>query len=297
MSELRGKICLVTGSSSGLGKGTTELLAAKGASIIMVSRQNSRGESAYNEIRKIAREKVVWLPADLSSMNSVRSLYDKIDSKFDKINFLFNCAGIINLSRKTTVDGYEEMFETNYLSHFLLTNLLYGKLRNGSPSRVITVSGRGHKSRLTEGIRRGTIDFDDLQGSENFSFPQAAKQAVLAKIMFTYELARQWKNAGIEACTVCPGLTRTNLVSNHPSGVRLYMATRYLIQKPQSPQEGASHLIALAERTDDINGKYFEGSRRRLVEARSSDESYETRISERLWNESELLTGQSFNYK
>jgi retinol dehydrogenase-14 len=294
---MKDKICIVTGASSGLGKATAELLAGLGANVIMTSRLNERGKSAYNQINNIAPGKVSWIPADLSSLKSVRALFDVINKKCEKINFLFNCAGVILIKRNVTADGYERMFVTNYLSNFLLTNLLYKKLLAGSPSKVITVSGRGHKPSLTEGINKGTIDFNDLQGEKHFSFPKAAKQAVLAKIMFTYELARKWQSAGIEICTVCPGLVKTNIVSHLPRYVKDYMAVRFIIQNAQNPHEGASHLITLAIMKENINGKYFEGSRNKLKEARSLDESYDRNSMEKLWKVSELLVGQKFEYK
>jgi NAD(P)-dependent dehydrogenase (short-subunit alcohol dehydrogenase family) len=294
---MKDKICIVTGASSGLGKATAELLAGLGANVIMTSRLNKRGELAYNQINNIAAGKVSWVPADLSSLKSVRALFEAINKKYEKVNFLFNCAGVILIKRNVTTDGYESMFVINYLSNFLLTNLLYKKLLAGSPSKVITVSGRGHKPSLTEGINKGTIDFNDLQGAKHFSFPKAAKQAVLAKIMFTYELARKWQSAEIEACTVCPGLVKTNIVSHLPWYVKAYMAVRFIIQNAQSPHEGASHLITLATTKENVNGKYFEGSRNKLKEAKSLDESYDRNSREKLWKVSELLVGQKFEYK
>jgi len=294
---MKDKICVVTGASSGLGKATAELLNQSGARVIMVSRGNDRGQLAFNQISSAAGGRVSWIPADLSSLKSVRNLSEEIDRRFERIDFLFSCAGVILMKRLVTEDGYETMFATNYLGHFLLTNLLYKKLLAGVPSRVITISGRGHKARLTEGFREGTIDFSDLQCERHFSVPKAAKQAVLAKIMFTYELARKWKNSGIEVCTVCPGLTKTSLVSQLPWYVRAFMAVRFRMPGAQSPHEGASHLIDLASRQENINGKYFEGSRNGLKEARSSVQSYDIKTRERLWKTSEYLAEQEFDYE
>lgn len=295
--KLRDKLCIVTGASSGLGKAAAKLLLQREARVVMLSRDNERGKKEFRNFRKNYREKVDWIPADISSLKSIESFVKSFRRKYHKLTFLFNCAGIILMKRQTTEEGLEAIFATNYLGHFYLTNLLYEPLKAGSPSRVITVSGRGHKSSLTEGIKRGTIDLNDLQGEKHFSFVKASKQAVLAKIIFTYELSRRWKKSGIEACTVCPGLTRTNLVSNLPWYVRAYMAVRFFVARAQSSEEGAGHLIKLALTDKNINGKYFEGSRKRLKVASSSDESYDLSLAEKLWEASEGLVGRKFDYK
>ncbi len=295
-SKLKDKVCIVTGASSGLGKAAAKLLLQREAKVVMLSRDNERGQKEFRNFRMNYKEKVDWIPADLSSLKSIERFVESFRQKYPKLNFLFNCAGIILVKRKTTEDGLEAIFATNYLGHFYLTNLLYEPLKAASPSRVITVSGRGHKSSLTEGIRRGTVDLSDLQGEKHFSFAKASKQAVLAKIIFTYELSRRWKKSGIEACTVCPGLSRTNLVSHLSWYVRAYMAVRFCVARAQTAEKGAGHLIELALTDKNINGKYFEGSKKGLKEASSSDESYDLNLAEKLWAASEELVGRKFDY-
>lgn len=294
---MKDKICIVTGASSGLGNAAAKLLLQREAIVIMLSRDKKRGEKEFRNFRKNYGERVDWIPADLSSLKSIEKFVESFRQKYHKLNFLFNCAGIILMKRQTTEDGLEAILVINYLGHFFLTNLLYEPLKAGSSSRVITVSGRGHKSSLTEGIRKGTLDFSDLQGEKHFSFPKASKQAVLAKITFTYELSRRWKKAGIEACTVCPGLTRTHLVSSLPWYVRAYMAVRFFVARVQTAEEGASHLIQLAVTNENINGKYFEASRKGLREASSSDESYDLSLAKKLWKVSEELVGRKFDFR
>lgn len=288
-------ICVVTGASSGLGYGVSLLMARKGAKIIAISRDIERGRSVISELRDLYKGNIDWIPTDLSSIDSVRMTARIINDNYPEVNYLFNCGGVILLERQLTADGLETMFETNYLSHFLLTNLLYNKLLNGIPSKVITVSGRGHKARITEGFKKGTICFDDLQGEKRFSFVKAAKQAVLARIILTYELARRWGDKGIEASTVCPGLTRTNLTSQMPWFVKTFMKLRFKTGNVKTAIEGAAHLIKIAE-MKDTNGRYFEALKHSLREARSSEESYDAVTALRLWETSEKLVGQTFRY-
>jgi NAD(P)-dependent dehydrogenase (short-subunit alcohol dehydrogenase family) len=197
------------------------------------------------------------------------------------------------MQRSESVDGLEMMFATNYLGHFLLTNLLFDSLRASQNAKVITTSGSSHKSSVAEGLNTGTIDFNNLQGEKEFNFAQQSKQVVLAKILFTYELARKWAKYNISVCTLSPGLVKTNLVSQLPWYVRAYFNFRCALMRAQTPEVGAQHYLDLAAR-DDINGKYFEADSGELLEAHSSDESYDEVLAEKLWKVSEKLIGQSF---
>lgn len=294
--NLKEKLCIVTGASSGIGKGTALLLAKAGADVVMLSRDNKRGRRAFRQVKQAARGgRVEWIPADLSSQDSVRNFVGIFQERHQKLHILFNCAGVQYLNRVITVDGLEAMFATNYLGHFLLTTLLMESLKAGAPSLVINISGRRHKSPPGEGVNEGSIRFNDLQGEHNYSFAQATRQATLARILFTYETARRWEKHGIYACTLCPGTTRTGLFNNFPWRARLHFYFRSLRKKAQTPEEAARHLISLASKTSykNINGKYFEGSRGLLQEARSSPESYNAETAARLWEISEELVRYS----
>lgn len=292
MNGLENKICLVTGASSGIGKGVAKIMAQMGAQVIMVSRDKPRGKEAYEEIKGISKNAVDWMPADLCSIESINRLSQNLKDKYPRLDILFNCAGDKIMKKYSTIDGFDGLFFSNYLGHFLLTNLLFEMLKNGASSKVITISGRGHKASKTEGNFNGTINFDDLQGTKHFSYGKYAKQATLAKILFTYELSRRWKGYGIAAATLCPGLTRTNQGEYFPLPLKMLVPLVYMLKDTQTPEEGAMHLVELAKNENgEINGKYFEGDKKGLFEAKSSDESYDMAAAKKLWIESEKLLG------
>lgn len=297
MSGLENKVCLVTGASSGIGKSVAKIMAQMGAKVIMVSRDKPRGKEAYDEIRNISKNVVEWLPSDICSIESIKSLSQNIKDKYPKLDILFNCAGDKIMTKYNTIDGFDGLFFSKYLGHFLLTNLLFEVMKNGAPSKIITISGRGHKSSKTEGNFNGTINFDDLQGIKHFSYGKYAKQATLAKILFTYELSMRWESYGIAATTLCPGLTRTNQGEYFPLPLKILVPLVYMLKETQTPEEGAMHLVELAKKENEqINGKYFEGGRKGLFEAKSSDESYDVTIAKKLWEESEKLLSQQYAF-
>ena len=257
------KVCIVTGASSGLGRGVAGRLAGEGGVVILLSRDNDRGRRAAADLRRI-NHRVDWSPTDLSSRSSVRRFVHRVAARHDRCDLLFNCAGIQRMRRETSPDGLELMLATNYLGHFFLTNLLFDRLRAGNDPRVITVSGSSHKASVAEGRHVATIDFDDLNGERDFNFARQSKAVVLAKILFTYELARRWGPHGIAACTLSPGLVRTNLVAGLPWWVRAYMAVRCRVACAQSPDEAA----APCSRRDRVTSRTM--SRRRSASGRKA---------------------------
>lgn len=185
------KSVLVTGANSGLGKACAKQLADMGYHVILMCRDAERGQQALLEIRKLSfNTEVELMLCDLTSQCSIRNLATEFYSRYTSLNGLLNCAGIRTLDRRLTEDGLELMFGSEYLGHYLLTNLLIPALIAGAPSRVITISGEGHKAGV-EGGNGATINFDDLQYEKKWDVYKASKQVVLAKILYTYELARR----------------------------------------------------------------------------------------------------------
>ncbi|MCS4538977.1 MAG: SDR family oxidoreductase [Thaumarchaeota archaeon] len=273
-----GKTCIVTGSSSGIGKATALGLAKAGASVILVCRGQEKGEAAMNEIiQKSGNQKVSLMIADLSSQNAIRKLANDLTTNHDKLHVLVNNAGVFLAKRRLTEDGLEMTFAANYLAPFLLTNLLLPTLKASAPSRIVTVASTAHYG--------ATIDFDNLQGERGYSGFTAYSRSKLADIMFTYELARRIEGNNVTANCLHPGVVRTNLGKNNWWMFRLAL-TLFAPFLP-SPEGGARTSIYLATSRDveGVTGKYFVKEK----EAKSKA-SYDEGVSERLWDVSVKLT-------
>src|SRR2546427_1322528 len=152
---MKDKVVMITGANSGIGKAASLALAKMGANVVMVTRNKEKGEAARSEIIRESQNGCVdLLLADLSSIESVRSLATECQKKYSKLHVLINNAGLFNRRRNVTTDSYENTFATNYLAPFLLTNLQLPILKASAPSRIINVSSVGHYN--------GHINFDDL---------------------------------------------------------------------------------------------------------------------------------------
>src|ERR1700687_3859375 len=272
--ELDGKVVMVTGANSGMGKEISLGLARLGAMLVMVSRDRQRGESARAEVeQQTGNGTVELMVADLSSQQSIRRLVEDFGARHDRLHVLVNNAGMSNQSRTETVDGLETVFATNHLGPFLLTNLLLPMLTPGAPARIVTVSSGAQAM--------GKIDFDDLQSLRGDSEIRVYNASKVANILFTYELARRIAGTGVTANAVEPGFVKTNLKVPFPYSIFSFMRGKAV--------DGAKPSVFLASspEVEGVSGKFFNN---KGVPMQSTKSSYDEVIARRLWEVSAELT-------
>ena len=288
MSELQGKICLVTGSNSGIGKETAIDLAKMGATVVMVVRNKERGEKSQKEIvKQSGNSSVDLMICDLSSMESIRQFSEEFKKKYKRLDVLVNNAGAVFSRREVTPEGFERTFAVNYLGPFLLTHQLLNLLKSSAPSRIINVSSGLAKD--------GRVNLDDLQG-ENITGKKSVSHArspfyantKLMLILYTYELARRLKGSGVTANVLLPGFTATNLGKNSGS-LRSSIMFKMVRPMQQSAKKGAETSIYLAssDEVKGITGKCFAKKK----ETTTCPASYDEDLQRRLWIKTESLLG------
>jgi NAD(P)-dependent dehydrogenase (short-subunit alcohol dehydrogenase family) len=277
---MKGRIALVTGSNSGIGKETALGLAKRGATVVMAVRNREAGEAARMEIiQESGNDNIELLVADLSSMSEVKRLADEFKQNHDELHVLVNNAGAIFSKRKVTVDGFEMTFALNHLAPILLIHELLDVLAAGAPSRVVNVSSGAHAF--------GKIDFDNLQ-NEKYSAMRAYGSAKLMNIMATYSLSKKLEGSGITANVLHPGFVRTNFGKKDAGfGQRAVLKLAGMFAK--TPKEGAetSIYLAVSPEVARVSGRYFADSK----EKKSSKVSYNEEIQDRLWSETLELLG------
>jgi NAD(P)-dependent dehydrogenase (short-subunit alcohol dehydrogenase family) len=284
-----GRLAVVTGANTGLGFETAQVLAARGASVVLAVRDIEKGKHAAARIADTAPGANVRVqPLDLTSLDSIRAATDELRAKHPRIDLLINNAGVMFTPKQTTRDGFELQFGTNHLGHFALTGLLLEQLLPVPGSRVVTVSSLGHRL-------QARINFDDLQGERSYSRVGAYGQSKLANLLFTYELQRRLSGAGTTiAVAAHPGFAATELTRNSP-------AVAATIARLFSQKAAMGALPTLRAATDPgvLGGQYygpggFLGARGHPKLAHSSGQSHDTAIQRRLWTISEELTGVTF---
>ena len=278
---MRGRTCLVTGGTSGIGRATVLELARLGATVGVVGRDQSRGAAIVKEISAVSGNADIELfVADLAVQSSVRGLAAQVLDRYPAVHVLVNNAGVSLSARSVTPDGLETTFAVNHLAPFLLTNLLLDVLRRSAPSRVITVTSTA--------FRQARIRFDDLQGERRFRGIRAYNQSKLANVLFTLELARRLEGSGVTANCVHPGVVRSNLGHDSPL---FRTITGVMGRFLATPEEGArtSVHVASAPELERVTGRFFRNSAEAPLPAHSQDQA----VAAQLWKVSEQLTGLS----
>ena len=277
---MNGRVVLITGGTSGIGKATALGLAALHATVIIVGRDEARSKATVAEIKAATHnDQVSYMLADLASLESVRRLASQFKAHHAQVHVLINNAGVIHTTRTTTIDGYETTLAVNFLAPFLLTNLLLDPLKDNAPARIVNLSSDSHE--------RAKIDFDDLQSSKHFGAFEAYGRSNLARILFTYELARRLAGSGITANCLHPGAVGTNMGYNNKGIlITLFKLARPFMRKPEQGAETSIYLASSPEITD-TSGKYFVDCK----PIRSSAVSYSEADAQRLWRVGAELTG------
>lgn len=281
LPSLKGKICLITGATDGIGLVTARALAQTGATTVIVGRNAQKTAAAVESIRaQSGNPNVESLLADLSVQAQVRQLAADFTARHDRLHVLVNNAGAYFAERSESVDGIEMTFALNHLNYFLLTNLLMPTLKASAPARVVNVSSGAHTG--------GKINFDDLQGREKFRGWSAYANSKLANVMFTYELARRLEGTGVTANVLHPGFVATRFGQNNPGmmGSIFKWAQKIFALTPEKGAETSIYLATSPE-VEGITGKYFD--KKKIVA--SSPASYDEDAARRLWEISAQMTG------
>jgi NAD(P)-dependent dehydrogenase (short-subunit alcohol dehydrogenase family) len=290
-----GRSAVVTGATGGLGYETALALAKAGAEVILTGRDDRKGQSAIEEIRReVSGARVNYERLDLANLASIGDFSQRMHSR-QSLDLLINNAGVMALPRRqTTADGFEMQFGTNYLGHFVLTAQLMPLLRRANGPRVVNVSSLAHRAAF--------IDFDDLQGARVYSPWKAYGQSKLAMLMFALELQRRSDAAGwnLISNAAHPGFARTGLFGNGPGGL-LSLASDFAAPFfGQSATEGARPILFAATSLKATTGAYYGPGgigelRGAPAPALIMPQARDAARAARLWDVSEKLAETSFN--
>jgi NAD(P)-dependent dehydrogenase (short-subunit alcohol dehydrogenase family) len=277
---MRGRVCLITGGTNGIGLETARCLAEKGATVVLVGRNREKTAKVADELRRSTlNQHIDSLLADLSLMSDVHKLADAFKARYDRLDVLINNAGGIFGRRTMTPEGLEYSFALNHISYFLLTNLLLDILQDTAPSRIVNVSSEAH--------RPYSLDFSNLQGEKGYNPFKIYARTKLMNIMFTFALARRLSGTGVTANVLEPGFVNSGFAKNNNVFWKLGMVfARLLTISPEAGAQTPSYLAAAPEVTQ-ISGKYFSECKLR----QPNNAALDIETQEKLWTISAELTG------
>jgi NAD(P)-dependent dehydrogenase (short-subunit alcohol dehydrogenase family) len=265
---------MITGATGALGKATALRLARQDGTVVLLSRERASGEAVADEVRRQrGSDRVELLVADLSVMDSVRSVAQDFLSRHDALDVLLNAAAVFTRERRVTSEGLEVMFATNVLGPFLLTNLLLAALRKGRTARILTVSAPS----------TSPIDFDDVMGEREFRPLHAFGATKTADMLFAYELARRLESTGVTSNVIHPGLMKSGLMREASAPLRVVFGM--MSRRPDRAADAVVQLVS-SSAYEGATGRFYKGTR----VSESSPYSRDPRNQRRLWDVAAKLT-------
>jgi len=272
---LNGKIAIVTGANSGIGRVTARELALNGYFVFLACRSAERGQAVADEIAALSHNsaKVEVLPLDLGDFTSIRRCAESFLKRELPLHLLIANAGLAG-NKGRTASGFEMTFGACHMGHFLLTQLLLERIKASAPARIVVVASHAHR-------RPSGIDFDALrQDTRTFSgFPEYGV-AKLSNVLFAAELGRRLEGSGVTTYSLHPGVVATNVWRAVP-----WPFDRLIKYFMISEEEGAATSLycALSPEVSAQTGEYYEECQLKEPSALARDPA----LAQRLWQESE----------
>jgi len=279
VTEVHGKVAVITGGTSGIGAAAAEALARQGVRLVLVARDRERAEAIMAKLRSKgpAIEHAVHY-ADLSRLSEMKRVAAEIAAAEPRIDILINNAGGAFASRRVTENGLEMTFALNHMAYFVVTLGLLDRLRESAPSRIVNTASMTYA--------HATLDFNDLQSEKGYTGAAAYARSKLANIIFTHELARRIEGTGVTANCFHPGFVATRIGHQDGGTSKIWGMSN---AGALSPEEGAKTLVYLATSPEvaTTSGVYFTRNHPEKLAENALDDA----AARKLWEQSARIAG------
>ncbi len=280
-ASMAGRVCVVSGSTSGVGLETVRRLARANAHIVMLCRNRGKAEDVRRDLLAPANAAVDIVVADFSDLATVRSAAGTLLRNYPRIDVLINSAGLFSTSRTLTREGFETVFCVNHLAPFLLTHLLLERLVQSAPARIIQVNSEGH--------RFGGLDLDDLSWERRrYGGYRSYGASKIAQLLTTWEFADRLQGTGVTINAMHPGDVRTNIGMNNGPLYRWFQnhVIWHTLKDPVISGEALYYLAAAPEMAD-VSGRFFHLT----IDEKPAAPALDRELGRRVWDMSMRLTG------
>ena len=282
-TRLDGRVCILTGATSGVGYQAAKHLAQGGAHLVMVCRNADKAARVEAELEAEYGAQVEVVTADFSNLAEVRQAARTILEHYPRIDVLINNTGMHNTHRVLNQDGIEMVFCVNHLASFLLTRLLLKRLIESAPARIIQVNSQGH--------RFGGLDLDDLNWEKRrYKGLQSYGASKVAQLLTVWEMAEELQGSGVTINAMHPGEVRTNIGMNNERLYRWYKryVLWWMLKQPEISGE-AIYYLAAAPEMQQVSGRFFN----QTIDEKPAPHALDRALGKRVWQISEAMTGLS----
>jgi len=280
-ASMSGKVCVVSGSTSGVGLSAIKRLARGNARIVMVCRNLAKAEPIRKELVNQFNVPVDIVRSDFSELEDVRQAAEIILKSYPRIDVLINSAGLHSTTRILTREGFELVFCVNHLAPFLFTSLLLDRLKASAPARIIQVNSEGH--------RFGGLDLNDLNWEHRpYIGLRGYGASKVAQLLTTWEFADRLKGSGVTINAMHPGDVKTNIGNNNGPLYRwfLHHVTWHTLKDPVISGE-ALYYLAAAPEMSTVSGRFFHLT----IDEIPASPAMDRVVGKQIWNISQKLTG------
>lgn len=286
-ARMDGRVCVITGATSGVGYQAAKRLAQGGAQLVMVCRNPQKAAMVSEELQQEFGAQVDVIQADFARFTDVRRAAEEVLAAHPRVDVLINNAGVHYTHRTLNENGIETVFAVNHLASFLFTRLLIDRLIESAPARIIQVNSQGH--------RFGGLDLDDINwGRRHYRGLQGYGASKIAQLLTVWEFADRLKGSGVTINAVHPGEVRTNIGMNNGLLYRLYQ--RYLIWwilKDPVISGKAIYFHAAAPEMAEVSGRFFNLT----IDEKPAPFALDRALGKRVWTMSEELTSPYFLFR
>ena len=281
--NMAGKVCVITGATSGVGLEAAKSLASHGASLVLIVRSASKAEAVREEIRKKWQVPVSIILADFTDLDHVRRAAADVIRDYPRIDVLINCAGMHSTRRTVTPAGHETVFCVNHLASFLLTSLLLDLIKSSTPARIIQVNSEGH--------RFNGLDPDDLAWRKrHYTGLRSYGASKTAQLLTVWEFADLLVGTGVTINAMHPGDVKTNIGNNNGWLYRFF--TKHvtgLFLRDASISGPAIGYLASAPELSSVSGRFFHLT----LEEKPARHALDRQMGKKIWALSLKLTNQA----
>ena len=282
--SMKGKLCVVSGGTSGVGLQAVKKLAAAGADLVIVCRSETKAQDVRSAIKKNSDVNIDIVTADFAKLDDVRQAAQAIKGRYHVIDVLINSAGLHSTKRRLTEDGNELVFQVNHIASFLLTVMLLDPLKASKQGRIIQVNSEGH--------RFGGLNIKDLNWRKRpYIGLRAYGASKTAQIMTVRTLADKLKDTGVTVNAMHPGDVRTNIGNNNGWLYRAWLhgVVWHFLRDPEI-SGNALYYLAAAPELEKTSGRYFNLT----IDEKPMPHALDDEMKKKIWDKSLELAGLTF---
>lgn len=247
------RLVVITGATSGIGFAAAKKYASRGANLLLINRNKQKSELLCETLKNELNTNCSYILADFTRLSDIHLAAEKL-SKLDRnIDVLIHNAGIYNTARVLTADHLEEVFQTNYLSTFILNYSLREKFRNQACGRIIFVNSEAYR------FAAFGLDLDDLSWKRNrYSGIKSYGSAKLAQLLSMLKLNEYFRETGVTINAMHPGNVQTNSGQNNGMFYRFFK--RLLLDRNSQPVDFAAealYYLGVSDEVAESSGKFY----------------------------------------